>query len=342
MDDYSESMTAAQNHDWKPFLIPTDSESAWRVEDAEEEIFILYSQLQGGSAHQGSSHDDDDMDNDASKESGLGSVNPKDGQITITLPVCSCQVCIERRSEKSTRQSRKTHSKRVTQSSPTEISLYQDITSLNSRKGDTGSVLWRASKKIAALILSEVLISHANLSSCQILELGAGTGFLAIAISPLVKRYIPTDLPFLIPLIAKNLSQNIPKHSNVSTEPLDWIEFQSMPLNTRFTAYKNVWMDDVIQEPSNSPRIILVVDCIYNPSLIDPLLTVINHFAVDDKEKALVLVVLELRAEDVSKLFLSRWMDSGQWEIWSLAVLGTRFAVWIGRPLRAVDMAVIA
>lgn len=324
-DVRSESTTATETPDWKPIIIPTHSDYTWRVEDAEEEIFILYSQLQG-SARQGSF--DDDSDNDASKESGLGSVNPKDGQITITLPICRCQTCIERRSENSSRHRK--NSKRNAGSWPTEISLYQDITSLNSRKGDTGSVLWRASKKIAALTLSEVLMSHANLSSCQILELGAGTGFLAIALAPMVKRYIATDLPFLIPLIAKNISQNIPRHSNLSIEALDWIEFQSMPLNTRLTAYKNVWIDD-IQGSSNSARIVLVIDCIYNPSLVDPLLAVINHFAIYGKEKALVLVVLELRAEEVSKLFLSRWMDSGQWEIWSLGVLGTRFAVWIGR-----------
>ncbi|GJJ09363.1 hypothetical protein Clacol_003585 [Clathrus columnatus] len=308
---------------WEPFLIPTDDNIAWQVEDVEEEMFLLYSQLQGSF----NEHLDDKDDDDASMESGLGSVNPREGQITITLPVCRCQTCSLRFSQKG---SKKSQPQRFIPSSK-DIILFQDTTALNSRKGDTGSVLWRASKKFARLILSEMLISHANLSTCQILEFGAGTGLLAMALGPLVKRYMATDLPPLIPLIDKNVAHNFPVvPPSILSETLDWTDFQSLSSNARLKAYKDVWIQDF---PDSGPRIILVVDCVYNPSLIPPLLSVINHFASPetDEKKALVLVIIELRAEEVTRLFLSHWIDSGKWEIWSLRVLDARFAVWLGR-----------
>lgn len=87
--------------------------------------------------------------------------------------------------------------------------------------------------------------------------------------------------------------------------------------------------------------LLLVVDCIYHPSLLPPLVTTIDALAVTGR--TVVVVVVELRAEDVIREFLELWLQAGQsngdgdggtWEIWHANVdeiLDGPYAMWIGR-----------
>lgn len=86
------------------------------------------------------------------------------------------------------------------------------------------------------------------------------------------------------------------------------------------------------------PDIVLVVDCIYHPSLIKPLLRTIEELSV--RGRTVVWVVCELRAEDVVREFLEGWLEmEGGWKIWSMSGegsegegqgLGPRYGMWIG------------
>lgn len=85
--------------------------------------------------------------------------------------------------------------------------------------------------------------------------------------------------------------------------------------------------------PSDSADIVLVVDCIYHPSLLPALLTTIDYLTVPNKTA--IVVVVELRAEDVIREFLQGWLDKsssqGEWEIWSIGdLLEGPYAVWVG------------
>ncbi|OCB86398.1 hypothetical protein A7U60_g6516 [Sanghuangporus baumii] len=109
-----------------------------------------------------------------------------------------------------------------------EIELVQDKTALHSKRGDTGSVLWRvrceslnepgsASVALGQALLNDVssdspysLFDPEKLKNCNVLELGAGTGLLSIVFAPWVQHYTATDLDYLVPLIRKNVTTNLP------------------------------------------------------------------------------------------------------------------------------------
>ena len=147
----------------------------------------------------------------------------------------------------------------------------------------------------------------------------AGTGLLAAALGPLFAQYTATDIPALVPLLQKNIHD---AHGNVSACALDW----TLPANRQLP-------DDVLREPLD---LVLAVDCIYNPSLISPLLSTISQLATPNH--TLALVVSELRSEDVMREFLEGWLarELDGWKLYNVngdgegCLLGARYAMWVG------------
>lgn len=215
-----------------------------------------------------------------------------------------------------------------------EIQLFQDKTALRSRKGDTGSVLWKASIDVGQLILqqyysdsTESLLNRHLLETQHVLELGSGTGLLSIALAPLVRRYTATDIGHLIPLIRKNVTLNFPgwpsSGPNIAVEELDWQLLESTPISQRAKIFNFEPVD-----------LLLVVDCIYHPSLLSSLVTTIDYLSIPGKTK--VLIISELRAEDVMREFMEIWLSKPAWKIWRISNddLGKHYAIWMGcKPL---------
>ncbi|KAL5492424.1 RKM5 [Sanghuangporus weigelae] len=251
--------------------------SSVRVEDPEEEVFLLYTALSSRQPH------------DISSVSfpGLGSVDSKQDTITVrfTLPFKSTQSTPRPKGRQRRRQGRGQEQRQITspeksqpgdvtdvtwkhtpscESAPSalessgashvskakkhdksakhgtspkdgckrakslvtgsngeertlEIELMQDKTALRSRRGDTGSVLWRVSVALGQALLEDFssdspysLFDPEKLKSCNVLELGAGTGLLSLVFAPWVHHYTATDLDYLVPLIRKNVSTNLP------------------------------------------------------------------------------------------------------------------------------------
>ncbi len=162
-------------------------------------------------------------------------------------------------------------------------------------------------------------------------------------LSPFVRHYTVTDIPELIPLIRKNVGHNFSynvlsvsppraagKHSsspppststNVTATALDWVQLRNAPASLRAKL-----------APDEPADLVLIVDCIYHPSLLPALLSTIDYLTVPGRTA--VLVVVELRAEDVIREFLQGWLDKtgdGVWEIWSLGgLVDGPYAVWVG------------
>ena len=154
-------------------------------------------------------------------------------------------------------------------------------------------------------------------------------------LSRYVRHYTVTDIDELIPLIRKNIARNLPalpaptsrsKHPppaapNVTATALDWVALHAapMPLRARLV-------------PAEPVDLLLVVDCIYHPSLLPPLLTTIDYLTVAGRTA--VVVVVELRAEDVIREFLQLWLElssGAEWEIWSVGgLLDGPYAAWVG------------
>ncbi|KZT04576.1 uncharacterized protein LAESUDRAFT_657570 [Laetiporus sulphureus 93-53] len=322
--------------------------STIRVTDADEEIFLLYTSLAA-----------QDPTDSSTGFRGLGYVDShKDTltiEFTIQTPDASSAIVENDRAIPQRRLGRAATKKQKValagQEQVLSVELYQDKTALRSRKGDTGSVLWRASVDLAHYVLQQyyarapdALISPAALQGAHVLELGTGTGLLAIVLSRIVARYTATDIEALVPLIRKNLTLNRPKlppspspkhrrvhsrgdtaHSdllaNVIVEALDWEMLHRASAHARRSLYKFPPID-----------ILLVVDCIYHPSLLPALLSTIDHLTTP--ELTAVLVVTELRAEDVVREFLERWLalsPEGAWKVFRVdGILDRPYVIWIG------------
>jgi hypothetical protein len=82
------------------------------------------------------------------------------------------------------------------------------------------------------------------------------------------------------------------------------------------------------EEEEDRPEVLLVVDCVYHPTLVRPLLTTMTALAAP--RRTVAIVVVELRAEDVLREFLRGWIALG-WSIWSVAddLLGPRWGMWV-------------
>ncbi|KAF9077960.1 putative methyltransferase-domain-containing protein [Rhodocollybia butyracea] len=296
--------------------LPNDSE---QISDADEEVFLLYTELQ---AHQPSSSSGDHR--------GLGQVDSHQDILTVNFTLTKpAESTSPARSFK--RKGRRSHDAEILD---LEIQIAQDKTSLRTRKGDTGSVVWKASVDFASMILQDArfgsntlpsLFDSSELKNAHVLELGSGTGILSVALSSLVRRYTSTDIDDIVPLIQKNLVLNFPQwphESNVSLAALDWIELQKTSISNRSRLFKFDPVD-----------LLLVVDCIYHPYLIPPLVETIDYLTTPDVTT--VLVVVELRAEDVIREFLSCWLGLSFWEIWRIGsgeeqIMRRPYAMWVG------------
>ena len=178
-----------------------------------------------------------------------------------------------------------------------------------------------------------------------------------------------TDLDYMIPLIRKNISANLsavrdalkptrhvssnslrrpkaPGSGNgspaneddwsgaVSIEPLDWLELQQASPHVRDTCFRLTH--------GGPPDLIIVADCVYNPTLLPALVDTIDYYA--EAGCTHVLVAVELRSADVVREFLELWTSSGEWVIlrigsadsgdddkrYGYGWLGVEFAVWVG------------
>ncbi|KAJ3554206.1 hypothetical protein NM688_g3227 [Phlebia brevispora] len=349
-------------------------EGSTPVHDADEEVFLLYTALAARNSKTEAQAKDGAF-------RGLGFLDSHQDVLTLEFSVQVVDVPpIGQQDEQTvaedlslTSHSRKhgktkhrhKHKLRPPEEKTITVQVAQDTTSLRSRKGDTGSVLWRACIDFAQMILCQwyaharnSLFDPVQLAKAHVLELGAGTGLLSVLLSPLVRHYTVTDIEALVHLLAKNLTLNdIPhstkrtpsnsdenvKHGTVTVDVLDWLTVHGASLAERrrlCTSYAPV-------------DLLLVVDCIYHPSLLPALVGTIDALTIPGRTT--VVVVVELRAEDVVREFLELWLHVGEddanvdndrrenagedqcgkarWEIWHANTDGLMdgpYAVWVG------------
>ncbi|KAK0199258.1 putative methyltransferase-domain-containing protein [Desarmillaria ectypa] len=304
---------------WGVVRLPEDSQE---VVDADEEVFLIYSDLQGGISPY-------------SKEfRGLGQQDSHHDVLIVQLDLCppmgAPPVSLPR-----TKSSRHPLKRATKASRPVgrtiEISVAQDVTALRSRNGDTGSVVWKASIDFARLVLEQLhfaaptdsLFDKNTLGDMSILELGAGTGLLSIALSSWVQNYTVTDASEILPLLEKNILLNCTgshRTTNISIAELDWLSLHATPSKQRSRIFQSPAVD-----------LVFVVDCIYHPSLMPALVDTIDY--VSTPGRTTVMVVVELRDEDAVRLFLKLWIGTPGWEVWRIGRsngLPRPYVIWVG------------
>ena len=161
---------------------------------------------------------------------------------------------------------------------------------------------------------------------------------LAVALSPLFCSYTATDMAALLPLIRKNISLNLDqdnsgvltRRKNPSVEELDWVTVSSLPSGISRARYCPRPGTPATSDSNDAWDLVLAVDCIYHPSLIPPFIDTIT--AVSAPGRTWVLVVVELRQEDVVREFLDLWLKhDGAWSIKRIdGLLDENYAIWAG------------
>lgn len=193
----------------------------------------------------------------------------------------------------------------------------------------------------------ETTNSFLNSHACRngdVLELGSGTGVLALLLAPLFRSWTATDTESMLPLINKNVKRNADRAQlgNIKVEELDWTwsakQFQRMfpPTDNRLCEYQAIF----------------AVDCLFNEALVQPLIDTLDRISARS-----VFIISELRSETVLQLFLEKWLGvregkdgsaSWKWRIWrsckhgdelqidldgvphleKLPLLGRKYVVW--------------
>lgn len=245
------------------------------------------------------------------------------------------------------------------------VIIQQDLSALKTRKGDTGSVVWRSSLHLGTHILTQsvfppapdtdpnspltcALLDPDRLRQARVLELGSGTGLLAVLLSPLVKEWTASDLLENLGLVQRNLELNQVPYSGSfgrASHPGDATSKSSTAKSSRKAPPKPVPKTDSPKTPnvrleeinwvavsptrSSIPAIeaydlILAVDCIYNSALVQPLINTLACYTrpfplstdasgpSDPEQRGTVVwVVVELRESGVLQDFLDRWLLDG-------------------------------
>ncbi|PWN23651.1 hypothetical protein BCV69DRAFT_309531 [Microstroma glucosiphilum] len=250
--------------------------------------------------------------------------------------------------------------------------LFQDSTSLRSNAGDTGSVIWRSSLYLAACLTRQLyrpqrgdeplsLLNRKALLNpkgeqedgrINILELGTGTGVLPAILLPFLQtrrlanrlHWTATDLEELLPLIRRNLSDKLSSTSSDSEEggitlsslPLDWMHASNLlHSSTSYAGGSEALRRSLLPSSlTGYPDLLMAVDCIFNPSLFDPLLDTIDLFTL--KAHTVVLLLVELRSAEAMREFMEGWLKrDGGWRVWSVDVeqmkgMEKGYVIWVG------------
>ncbi|OTB03340.1 hypothetical protein M426DRAFT_23903 [Hypoxylon sp. CI-4A] len=211
--------------------------------------------------------------------------------------------------------------------------IHQSPTILNRPGSTTGAVVWKITPLVADWLASSrnPLWTSAILSpSSTVLELGCGiSGLVGLVLAPLLTRYVLSDQSYVSRLVEKNIDENShlanPKqpglgskrkgkppitHSKVDLRfhPLDWELDEVTP---SLTGNENVKSFDMV----------IACDCIYNDTLIQPLvqtcadacrLRLVDEGAAD--KPAVCLVAQQLRDPEIFEAWIKEF--SRHFRVW--------------------------
>ncbi|WVN88817.1 uncharacterized protein L203_104031 [Cryptococcus depauperatus CBS 7841] len=332
------------------FIFPPDSVV---VEDADEEIMELYMNLASISEGEGVGQ----------SLIGLGFLDSTQSVLKLSLELAPPLDVITRNASQNQvvkSKGRKQRVKKLQDESRVlgiDVQIHQDLTALKGRKGETGSVLWRSSLHLARDILlqnyypsTKPLLQFPLLKDAHVLELGSGTGLLAVLLSRLCGSYTASDKYDNLRLVQRNLELNgvnnrirgspltqkndrdskRPEdvHTEVILEEIDWVD-----ISKNKTRYQS--------ESPNTKKIhydvVLAVDCIYNEHLVQPFIDTLTTYCPVGG-RTVVWVVVELRSAEVLTTFLKSWLDDSNGR-WTVVRLGDdAMGDWMGRRPRWVGI----
>ncbi|KAJ2310770.1 hypothetical protein IWW54_003011, partial [Coemansia sp. RSA 2705] len=161
------------------------------------------------------------------------------------------------------------------------VRVLQDAT--GTTRCGVGATVWDAGLVLAKYLDRQTAEGRLDLAGKTVLELGAGTGIVGIALARLQPQstVVLTDKQELVPLLERNIALN--GAQNASAQRLDWTEADGIGC---------------------TPDVILVSDGIWARDLHQPLADVLQHTAGADTR---VLLAYETRAFADEAEFIALW-----------------------------------
>lgn len=212
--------------------------------------------------------------------------------------------------------------------------IHQSPTILNRPGSTTGAVVWKITPLVADWLVrsdNPLWTSGVLSPASSVLELGCGiSGLNGLVLAPLVARYILTDQSYVARLVEKNINENSPlgnpkqpgttsqkrkgkpsavhSRAELRFQPLDWELDEVTPSLTG-------------SEKDKSFDTVIACDCIYNDTLIRPLVQtcadVCKLRSADDNtssEPTICLVAQQLRDPEIFEAWIKEF--SKYFRIW--------------------------
>ncbi len=219
-----------------------------------------------------------------------------------------------------------------------DLTIRQSPTLLSSNReeGTTGAVVWKITPLFAQWITSDsnILFRSSILNeNSLVLELGSGTsGIVAITLARRIGRYIATDQKYVFKLLKANIEDNNPKGkgsgsnsntakhhgkahvSNSSACTRSKIEVLVLDWESSVVSSLPSMMRTDATEISQAIDAVIACDCIYNESLINPLVRTCADICklanAESAEKPTVCIIgQQLRSDIVFEAWLKAFHE---------------------------------
>ncbi|KAF9915027.1 Methyltransferase-like protein 21D [Lobosporangium transversale] len=171
-------------------------------------------------------------------------------------------------------------------------------------RGGVGSTIWDAAIVLAKYLEKSNLLSIASSSTSatetprsstpiNVLELGAGTGIVGLAVARLLSakgveaRVLLTDKENVVPLLSRNIQRNPSIGIDIQAQTLDWEEDESSSSSSN--AQKIHALIDTNWD------MVILSDCIWVPGLYKPLISTINALITPSASKTQLVIAFEKR-----------------------------------------------
>jgi len=210
------------------------------------------------------------------------------------------------------------------------------------------AVVWKVTPLVAEWIASaqNILFRHGILNiNSTVLELGCGiSGIVALALGPNIGKYVATDQGYTLKLLKQNIAENAPnlarpshrnqkRDDNIPTKAvraacstatgnihimaLDW-ELDSLSILPKILKAEDL---DVTGPASGGVDAVIACDCVYNETLIEPLVKTcvdicrLRHDTPEHKP-TLCIVAQQLRSPDVFEAWLLAFYNA--FHVWRM------------------------
>ena len=194
----------------------------------------------------------------------------------------------------------------------------------------SSAVVWKVTPLFAEWVSSDrnIFFQSGILDGeSLVVELGAGvSGLIALSLAPKIKRYLATDQDYVLKILRENIAQNCGrstashpkgrKKQSAETRADKTPTIDVIHLDWETSSASSLYAQTTLVADQDHIAAVIAADCIYNETLIQPLVETCSDVCrlAPEEKPTLCIIVQQLRSPDVFE----------QW----LKAFHRRFRVW--------------